>query len=138
MTELPCVLDASAIIAWINDETGAPDVERLMPGSYITSVNATEVAAWALRRGWSGSTEQLLAALRAHAVAIEPVVEADVHRAAALLAQRVPSVAGRAYSISLGDAVCIAVAERLGVPVVSGERAWDALAMQVPHYRFRD
>ena len=45
------VLDASALLALLNDEPGAGEVEKTVPGAIISAVNLSEVVAKLAERG---------------------------------------------------------------------------------------
>lgn len=38
-----CILDASAVLAWMNQEPGHEEVEKNLPGSFISAVSFSEV-----------------------------------------------------------------------------------------------
>ena len=40
-------------------------------------------------------------------------------------------------SLSLGDGLCIAVAERLGLPLTGGDQHWSTVSSTVPFMPFR-
>ena len=67
--------------------------------------------------------------------AVEPVTDADAERAAELI------VASKASpgqgSLSLGDGLCIAVAERLALPLAGGDRYWSQVPLRVEFLPFR-
>jgi PIN domain nuclease of toxin-antitoxin system len=50
----PILLDASCVLAWAFDESGAQLVETVLSTAYITSVNLTEVVDKLERRGDEG------------------------------------------------------------------------------------
>ena len=137
MTERKLVLNASAVVAWIFREPGYQVVARALPYGVLPVANAVEVLARAQERGWDGSADELLADIRLMGVQLEPSIEADAVRAAELSAEsRKLGIAG-GWGISLGDALCLAVAERLGLPAVGGDKAWDELTLRVSHRLFR-
>jgi len=45
------VLDASALLAWLNEETGGEEVEPLLEKSVISTVNLSETLQKSLARG---------------------------------------------------------------------------------------
>ncbi len=137
MSDRKVVLDASAIVAWIFRETGYQVVARALPYGVLPVANAVEALARALERGWSGGADELLADIELMGVSLEPSLEADTVRAAELIAQSRALGIARGWGISLGDALCLAIAERLELPAVGGDNAWDQLQLQVPHRLFR-
>lgn len=88
---------------------------------------------------WSEGTvclpHKLHADLLALGLTVEPVTDADAERAAELIvAFKVTPGPG---SLSLGDGLCIAVAERLGLPLTGGDRYWSRVPLQVEFLPFR-
>jgi len=111
----PVVFDASALLAYLNDEPGAEVVGRaLTEGGFCGAANWAEVAQKAehLPQRWDVSRE----ILRSYGLTVIPVLEADADRAAALWK------AGEA--LSLADRLCLALSERLGLPALTADRAW--------------
>lgn len=76
------------------------------------------------------SPQQMSTALSAQGVRVEPADELDLMRAAALLeisAQHPgpsKSVDGSGSTLSLGDALILAVSEKMGAKVLTGDRYW--------------
>lgn len=131
-------LDSSAVVAWILQEAGrwqgvhalltAPGAEPILPGPALT-----ECIVVARRAGNVSTGEQIATTLSAMGVAVEPAREADMIRAAELLEVsqahpgRHPST-GDPLTLSLADALILAVTERLGLKVLTGDRYWSQLA----------
>ena len=115
------VLDASAILAVLQDEPGADEVWDHLPGARLSAVNAAEVVA-KLVDGGSAADEagELLERLGARILPFEAV---DI----------VPSARIRqgSRSLSLGDRACLALALRLAVPAITADRAWAKLQTDV-------
>lgn len=118
------VLDASAILAVLLREPGCQAVgDALNAGATVCTANLAEVATVLIRRGVPideahGTIEEL------------PVRIADLDldlamRAAALFPRT------RAAGLSLGDRVCLALAQREGLPAVSADRAWVTIAPEL-------
>lgn len=141
------VFDSSAVVTWILQERGwraidaifARGVDAVLPGPALT-----EVIDVARRRGNRSTPQQLADAVQAQGVRIEPSTIADLVRAAELaeLGRRHSGEhdAGRALTLSLGDTLILAAAERLGAPVVARDRYWawlsdrDVVAVQVVEF----
>lgn len=115
------VLDASAVLALLQDEPGADQVWQYVPGARLSAVNAAEVVS-KLVDGGSAADEagELLDQLGAEIVPFDAV---DV----------VPSARMRhgSRALSLGDRACLALALRLAVPAVTADRAWSELETEV-------
>lgn len=109
------VLDASAVLAYLQDEDGAELVEtHLTAGALISAANWSEVAQKTRSRGLDWSL--VAALLDSHDLGVVEVNRADAELAAALW-QDWPS-------LSLGDRLCLALAQRLQRPAVTADRAW--------------
>lgn len=127
MTE--AVLDASALLAYLQDEPGAAAVDDcLAAGAAISTVNWSEVLAKVAEAG-AAATERLERLMQQgggleELLAITPFLRHDAEHAAALQAVT------RSRGLSLGDRACLALAGRLGVPAVTADRAW--LDLDVP------
>jgi len=118
------VLDASALLAYMHGEPGErPVAEALANGCAISIVNLAEAlskladegedpAAVLDRLGSLGDTLEILS-----------FEAADAVRVAALrpLTKRL--------GLSLGDRACLALAERLGLPVLTADRGWRQLEL---------
>lgn len=107
-----------------------------MPVAVLTAADATEALARAAERGYLNSAE-LLADLQELGVELEVVGPADVLRAAELIVQSRELGLGKGWGISLADSLRLAVAERLQLPVIGGDKAWDELSLKVEHRLFR-
>lgn len=124
-----CVLDASALLAYLNDEAGAQRVEdALIRGSAISAVNLAEVLSKLSelgmvpgevseelrRRGFLGGRLAVLPL-----TADDAVLVASLHRKTKL------------QGLSLGDRACLGLALRLRVPALTADRAWSRLRIGV-------
>lgn len=120
------VLDASAVLARLQDEPGAHIVDAALERGtcVISAVNLAEVGARLSDRG--ASPAAVSAGLAALPLAVVAFDEATALATAALR----PST--RQAGLSLGDRACIALAESLGVPVITCDLAWQDLSLAVP------
>ena len=122
MTTPSCVLDASALLALLQDEPGAEVVKPLLESAFVSSVNWSEVAQKSLDRGVEpGGLRSDLAALGL-TVAPFTVEEAEV-------AARLRGLTF-ALGLSLADRACLALSRRLGVPALTADRAWSELGVE--------
>jgi ribonuclease VapC len=129
------VLDASALLDWVMNERGRQTVDRLLAVSVIPASAMVEVLYRAAEKGHRLSPDQLHASLLEMGVEVEDVTAADVGRAGELIAaSRLDPLKG---SLSLGDGLCIAVAERLQLTVTGGDQYWANVDMTVPFLPFR-
>lgn len=111
------MLDASALLALINDEPGAEAVAERLDGARMSAVNLAEVVGKLVDHGVDVSRLRQL--LPAAGVAVEPLTEQDAELAGALRAM--PE--GR--RLSLGDRCCLALTVRSRpAEVITADRAW--------------
>ena len=129
MTEV-VVLDASAALAVLNGEPGAETVEAHLPGALISSVNAAEVASKLVDGGTEAEGAMVfIQRLGLKVIAFE---EADITVTALLRGQT------RSAGLSLGDRVCLALAQRFQVPAVTSDREWGRVETGVEVRLIRD
>lgn len=109
------VLDASAVLAFLQGEPGAEIVEQhLLAGAACGAANWSEVAQKVARRGGDWSLARGL--LLSYDLLVEPVTAADGERAAVLWTDH--------SQLSLGDRLCLALADRLDAAAVTADAAW--------------
>lgn len=108
------VVDASAVLAFLNGEPGADTVtEVLLSGAGISAVNLAEVLTKLLDYGVPlNDAEMIIADLN---LTVYPFDEPLAWSAAALR----PTT--RAYGLSLGDRACLALGETLGSAVLTAD-----------------
>lgn len=107
------VLDASAVLAFLQSEVGAAEVDARLDGAVIGAANWSEVVA---RLGSALDSSLADAVLTARGVSVEPVSKSDGYRAATIKVEQ--------GSLALGDRLCLALGERLGADVITADRAW--------------
>lgn len=110
------VLDASALLAYLKDEPGGNIVEAALAESAISSVNWAEVIQKAIAVGVI--VEGMLDDLQALGLVVEPFTPLDGEVAGRLWEQT------RSLGLSLGDRACLSLGLRLGVAVLTSDRAW--------------
>jgi PIN domain nuclease of toxin-antitoxin system len=111
----PDVLDASAVLAYLRREPGSADVRRALAwGAIISTVNLAEVHGRVASEGRSISwTSSRLAMV---GLRVEPFLAEDAEVAGSLLTST------RELGLSLADRACLALALRLGLPVLTTDR----------------
>lgn len=122
------VLDASALLTYFFGEPGTEQVEKRLPGSVMHTVNYAEVLSKLAERGLppEDAERQLAEVGLAQVIRIDPGTPAD-----ALSVARLRPLT-RSQGLSLGDRYCLALAERLGVPAATTDRAWGTLELGIP------
>lgn len=109
------VLDASAVLAFLQGEQGADAVEdALVAGASCGAANWSEVAQRV--RGSDRDWTLARALLESYGVTVEPVTIEDAEWAAARWR--------RPEGLSLGDRLCLALGRRLATEVFTADRAW--------------
>jgi PIN domain nuclease of toxin-antitoxin system len=113
-------LDASAVLALLNQEPGSAHVARhIAAGAAISAVNLAEVIG---KLADAGAPEPVIqASLDALGLDVIAYGSALAHQTGMLRPLT------RQAGLSLGDRACLAHAEHLGLPAVTSERAWTGL-----------
>jgi ribonuclease VapC len=123
------VMDASAILAVIKGEHGAERVADTARGARISALNFCEIAAWLSERG--STSVDIESVIGPFDLTVE-VFDRPRAMAAGHLAAKT-----KRRNISLGDRACLALALELGMPAVTGDRAWRDLDIGVEIQLFR-
>lgn len=114
-----CVLDASAVLAYLHEEPGSEKVSQLLDYAAVSAVNVAEVASKLADDRFSD--EQIREAIGGLRITVIELDEQIAYRIAAL--RRATSQVG----LSLGDRACLATAQSLRLPAVTAERSWALL-----------
>lgn len=123
------VLDASAFLAYLQDEPGADVVaDAIGQGAAISTTNLAEVLSRAA--GGGVDPQQLAQQLAEHglldgAIAVEPLTTTDAIEIARL------RPITRERGLSLADRACLALAKRLELPAVTADTAWSGLDLAI-------
>jgi ribonuclease VapC len=117
------VLDSSAILADVHGEAGAEETRAAIAGACISAVNYAEVITKLIELGASATEAKFTAETLAY-----KVVEVDQARAASagMMHERT-----RRTGVSLGDRFCLALGEELRLPVLTADRRWKDLGLDV-------
>jgi PIN domain nuclease of toxin-antitoxin system len=113
------VLDASALLAYLRDEPGGDRVDGVLAESVMSSVNWAEVVQKSITAGIE--VDGMLDDLQSLGLTVEPFTTEDGEMAGRLWEQT------RQYRLSLGDRACLSLGLRLGVTVLTCDRAWASL-----------
>ena len=111
---MTAVVDASAVLAWLQGEPGADDAEPFLMEGAIGAANWSEVLQKARQHG--APAEIVGRLLASFGLTVMDVTVADAETASALWR--------RGGALSLADRLCLALGIRLSVPVVTADVAW--------------
>jgi PIN domain nuclease of toxin-antitoxin system len=117
------VLDASALLAYLQDEPGNETIEPMLDESAISSVNWAEV----VQKSVAGGVEVdgLREDVEALGVSVLPFTAEEAETTGRLWLET------RSAGLSLGDRACLSVGIRLGVPVLTTDQVWGTLNLPV-------
>lgn len=117
------ILDASALLALLNNETGANTVRELLPDAMISTVNLAEVVT---RFSLLGMPEEQIRDVL-NLLGLD-IISFDEEQAflAGLFAVETYSL-----GLSLGDRVCLALASLIGATAITADRVWNNLNLGV-------
>ena len=118
-----CVVDASAILALVKGERGTGVVRARIAGAVVSTVNVAEVGTKLV--DWGMSDAGLRHVIFNLGFEVRPFDTGQALAAAALRA------ATRSHGLSLGDRACLALAQSARLPVLTADRAWRAVGLDV-------
>ena len=113
---MSAVLDASALLAYLQREPGHDRVAAVLAQSVISAVNWTEVIGKTHSAGLQ--TEDLLDSLASLGLTVEPFSSTQAEIAGRLLERTGP------LGLSLADRACLALAMDRGEVAHTADRAW--------------
>ena len=117
------VLDASAVLAFLNLEPGSDKVAAVSGKRIVSAVNLSEVLAKLIELGMPETEiRQVLSYLKYDIKAFET-------EDATLCAKLRPQT--RSLGLSLGDRACLALGKKLQLPVLTADRAWSNLNLSI-------
>jgi ribonuclease VapC len=117
------VLDASALLAYLKGEPEGDRVDGVLAEAVMSSVNWAEVIQKSIAAGVN--VDGMLDDLQALGLVVEPFMPEDGEMAGRLWEQT------REYGLSLGDRACLSLGLRLGVDVLTADRAWASLNLSL-------
>lgn len=117
------VLDASALLAYLQDELGSDVVDGVLAESVMSSVNWAEVVQKSIAAGVE--IEGMLDDLQSLGLTVEPFRAEDGEMTGRLWEQT------RQAGLSLGDRACLSLGLRLGISVLTCDRAWARLNLSI-------
>lgn len=117
------VLDASALLAFLNGEPGSERVAPMIPRATMSSVNVAEVVGKLAAAGLPDHS--IRAALGALGVRTMPFDDAQAFEVGMLRSRLARS------GLSLADLCCLTLAAKLGAPAVTADTAWQEINASV-------
>ena len=118
------VLDASAILALIQEERGAEKLtDEIMDDAVISTVNLAEVQSKLVKKGFA--SEEAWESALSLVTAAEPYTSEQAKIAGDLIMKT------EKYGLSLGDRSCLALAISLKAPVYTTEQIWKNLKLGI-------
>ena len=111
---MTAVIDASVVLAWLQEEPGSDDAEALLMEGIIGAANWSEELQKATQHGVPAELVGRL--LASFGLRVRDVTRQDGEGAAALWR--------RGSGISLADRLCLALGLRLGLPVATADGRW--------------
>ncbi len=121
MSASKIVLDASALLALINQEAGSEKVASVISTACMSSVNVAEVISKLMDKGFSAvEIRELFGALK---LLIIPFDEEQGFIAGLLRADT------KSLGLSLGDRTCLSLAIQQKLSVLTADRVWAGLQL---------
>jgi ribonuclease VapC len=115
-TVAEAVLDASALLAFLQKEPGSKRVEAVLDRSIMSAVNLAEVVSKAIDNG--GTLEGVSSSLSPLLMRVVPFEPEDAYISGSLRTATSPK------GLSLGDRCCLALGLKTGLPVLTTEGKW--------------
>lgn len=114
---MTAVVDASVVLAWLQDEPGSDEAEPMLMEGLIGAANWSEVLQKSQQHGAPvGVVARLLASF---GLGVVEVTRTDAEIAAELWAH--------GTALSLADRLCLALGKRMELPVATADAAWIAV-----------
>jgi PIN domain nuclease of toxin-antitoxin system len=123
------VLDASALLAFLLNEPGGAEVAARLDEACISTANLAEVLSKSEERG--GDAKALLAQIARTPIEAVPLSVGVALGAARLRPKR------RSASLSLGDRICLALAQERACEAWTAERQWGRLKLGIAVHLIR-
>jgi ribonuclease VapC len=125
------VLDASAVLAYLQDESGSEKVHEILADGrgLLSAVNYAEVVGKLLETGMVEATvKEVLELLEVH---IEPLNDTQAWKTGSL------RLATKELGLSLGDRACLALAYIKKLPVITADKNWDKFEIDLKIIQLR-
>lgn len=120
---MSAVLDASALLAYLQQEPGGETVKAVIEGAAMSTVNWSEVVQ--KTAGPADETAEIRRSLQFLGLTFAPFSSAQAETAGRLREKT------GSFGLSLGDRACLALGIDTGETVYTADRAWLRLALGV-------
>lgn len=120
---MPVVLDASALLAYLQDEKGGDVIDGLLSDSIMSCVNWSEIMQKAISKQIDTNGMQEEFAILGLTVVPFTIAQAEL---AAKLWQVTKN-----HGLSLGDRACLSTAIDKNMPVYTADKAWQSLNISI-------
>jgi PIN domain nuclease of toxin-antitoxin system len=117
------IVDASAVLAYLHEEEGGLAVEKVLRGAFISTVNWCEVVQKLRLKGIDDKA--VGQELKALGVSFIPFMQEHAEKAGELWRITSP------FGLSLGDRACLATALIEGLDVLTADKAWRGLPLDL-------
>ncbi len=118
------IFDASSLIAVITKEKGYEDIKPYLPSAIMSTVNVSEVYKYCIETQDMTKDECKLM-LKISSIEISPFTDEEALISASLIAHT------KKHGISLADRACLALSISTGFPIVTCDRIWQKLNLDV-------
>ena len=125
------VLDASAVLAYLQDESGIEKVDVVLSEgrAIMSAVNYAEVVGKLFEAGLpEASINVVMGNLELQVAALD---DKQAWKTGAL------RISTREFGLSLGDRACLALAHLKKLPIITSDKQWDRLKMDIKIIQLR-
>jgi ribonuclease VapC len=125
------VLDASAVLAYLQDESGSEKVDVVLSEgrAIMSAVNYAEVVGKLLEAGLSESS--VIVVMENLELQIEPLDDKQAWETGML------RMSTREFGLSLGDRACLALAHIKKLSIITADKQWDKLKTSIKIIQLR-
>lgn len=125
------VLDASAVLAFLQDENGSEKVDSVLSEgrAIISAVNYAEVVGKLLEAGLPESSVKIV--MENLELQVEPLDDQQAWKAGML------RINTREFGLSLGDRACLALAHIKNLSIITADKQWDKLKTDIKIIQLR-
>jgi PIN domain nuclease of toxin-antitoxin system len=125
------VLDASAVLAFLQDESGSEKVDEILSEgkAIISAVNYAEVVGKLFDAGLPEAS--VIVVMENLELQIEPLDDQQAWKAGML------RISTREFGLSLGDRACLALAHIKKLSIITADKQWDKLKTDIKIIQLR-